>query len=463
MPDDAAGRAVLRAGAVHFIGIAGTGMQALAEVLLARGIRVSGSDSRTSPVLEGLSAAGARTFVGHAACQLGTAEAVVVSAAVPAENPELRDAEHRKLPIATHAQVLGALSRTMKTIAIAGTHGKSTTTALTAHILTDCGLDPVVLGGAYAPNLQGSGRAGGGGVLVVEADEFARRFLELSPSTAVITNVEADHLDYYGSFEAIESTFADFIARIHPDGSLLACIDVPMIAAVREDPRFLPYGESPGAAWRTSDYHADRDGTRFTVCSPDNQHVSVNSQLRGRHNALNATAAIAAAYLAGVPPQDAARAVSQFVGTRRRFQTIYCSESLWIVDDYAHHPTEIRATLRAARESHPGRIWAVFQPHTSHRTEALFDDFTKAFRDADEVVILPIYHPAGREPEELAVTSADLVRSMHHSRGRATGSMDDAVELLGSELKSGDMVLLMGAGDVNELGPRLTLRIGGAR
>jgi UDP-N-acetylmuramate--alanine ligase len=463
MPESRADDAILAARSVHFIGIAGTGMQALAELMLARGIRVSGSDSRSSTVLERLNEAGARTFVGQAADQVGDAEGVIISAAVPSDNPEFQEARARGLPVATHAQVLGALSRRMRTIAVAGTHGKSTTTALTAHIATECGLDPVVLGGAYSPNLGGSGRAGRGDVLVVEADEFARRFLELTPTIAIITNIEADHLDFYGSFEAVEAAFADFAHRVAPDGSLLVCADVPMNPAIREDHRMQAYGESDEAIWRTSDYRAEKSGIRFLLQTPDGQRLPVASQLRGRHNALNATAAIAAACLIGVPAHAAVNAAASFVGTQRRFQTVLCNDGLWIVDDYAHHPTEIRATLAAARESHAGRIWAVFQPHTSHRTHALFDEFSMAFVEADEVLLLPIYHPTGREPETVEVTSAGLAEAMHHPRSRSIDSMENIVRLLRTEAQWGDLVLLMGAGDVTELGPRLAQGLGTSR
>ena len=459
MRTDRPGEAVLSAQSVHFVGIAGTGMQALAEVLLARGIRVSGSDTRPSPVLERLQASGASTFVGQRPEQLGGADAIVISAAVPDGNVELQEARQRDLPVATHAQVLGALSRQMDTIAVAGTAGKSTTTALTAHILTECGRDPVVLGGAFAPNLGGSGRAGRGHILVVEADEYARRFLELSPHIAVITNIEPDHLDYYGSFEAIETAFAEFVGRIHSDGTLLACADEPMDQRIVADSRRRSYGESIEADWRMSDYQADSIGIRFHVHTPHGETIEVSSSLRGRHNALNTTAAIGAASISGVSPSAAAEAVTSFVGTQRRFQTILQNANVWIVDDYAHHPTKVRATLKAARESQPGRILAVFQPHTSHRTRALFHEFTTAFGDADEVVVLPIYHPAGREPEQVEVTSSELARSMAHPNSRAVESMDSALELLMAERRPGDLILLMGAGDVTDLGPRLVAEL----
>jgi UDP-N-acetylmuramate--alanine ligase len=463
MPADRPGEAVLSAHSVHFIGIAGTGMQALAEVLLARGIRISGSDARSSPALDSLAAAGAITFVGQRAEQIGDAEAIVISAAVPDDNAELREARRRGSPIATHAQVLGALSRQMNTIAVAGTAGKSTTTALTAHILAECGRDPVVLGGAFAPNLGGSGRAGKGNIMVVEADEFARRFLELSPHIAVITNIEPDHLDYYGSFAAIETAFAEFVGRMHSDGTLLACADESMDQRIIGDPRRRSYGEAITADWRMSNYQAGSYGIRFDVQTPNGETLAVSSLLRGRHNALNATAAIAAASLSGVSPDSAAQAAASFVGTQRRFETILQSDSLWIVDDYAHHPTKIRATLRAAREIHPGRIWAVFQPHTSHRTRTLFHEFTTAFEDADQVLVLPIYHPAGREAEPLEITNDELARFMSHQNSRSVASMDSTVELLMRERRPGDLILLMGAGDVTDLGPRLAAELEAAR
>lgn len=461
MPAEHPGDAALQADRVHFIGIGGAGMQALAEVLLARGVRVSGSDTRPSDALERLRAAGATVSVGQAAEQLGTPDAVVISAAVPEANEELTEARTRGITVASHAQVLGALSRSLPTVAIAGTHGKSTTTALTAHVLIEAGLDPVVLGGAYAPDLGGSGRAGRGNVMVVEADEFGRRFLELTPSVAVITNIEPDHLDYYGSFEAIIETFEAFAARLRPDGVLLFCSEGGISERIAADPRSVPYGAGESARWRILDYAATHQGSEFTVQSPAGVTQHVNSTLRGIHNALNATAAIATATGIGVAVAHAADAVASFQGTRRRFQTLHRDDQLWLVDDYAHHPTELRATLRAAREAHPGRIMAVFQPHTSHRTQALLDDFTSAFRDADEVILLPIYHPAGREPETLDISSETLAAAMRHPAVETVPHQSAAIERIVSALQPGTLVMLMGAGDVTDLGPRLlrTLRL----
>lgn len=461
MPTDEPGNAVLTAQAVHFVGIAGTGMQALAEVLLARGTHVSGSDSRSSETLCRLRSLGAMTFADHAAEQVGPAEAVVYSAAIPADNPELVEAQRRNLPTATHADVLGALSAQLQTVAIAGTAGKSTTTALAAHLICQSGLDPVYLGGAHAPDLGGSGRAGRGSVLVVEADEFARRFLHLHPSVAVITNVEPDHLDYYGSFENVQAAFVEFAQRVAPDGLIAASSDGPLPEPIAGDPRLVRYGFTPKADWQILDYAADAEGSHFIVHRPDGGELAVRLRLHGEHNAANATAALIAACRVGASVDRCLNALASFQGVRRRFDTVGRARGVWIVDDYAHHPTKVRAALRAAREAHRGRVWAVFQPHTAHRTLSLMDDFAKAFGDADRVVLLPIYHPTGREPEDVQVTVADLTATMHHPGVCEVDSHESAIALLLAEVVAGDLVLTMGAGDVTELGPRLLDRLNG--
>lgn len=449
------GAEVLAASDVHFIGIGGSGMQALAEVLLARGVSITGSDTGASLVLQQLERAGARIYRGHQASQISGSGAVVVSAAIPESNPELAAARERGMPVATHAQVLGELSRRLRTIAIAGTHGKSTTTALTAHILNVCDQDPVCLGGAYSPDLGGSGRAGAGTTMVVEADEYGRRFLELHPWLAVITNLESDHLDIYGNFEELEATFVAFAKRILDDGHLLYCKDVPISSRITARRGSIAYGFSKSADWRISEYQSIEKGISFSLTAPGAETIPVTAQLRGRHNAQNATSAIAAAVIADVPFTDAAAAVATFRGTRRRFETIYRDDHHWIVDDYAIHPTEIRVTLRAAREAFKGEIWAVFQPHTTHRTRSLFKDFLTAFGDADRVILLPTYHPPGREQDTTEHDADDLAQAMQHRHVELASSINDAADRLLSSIPSNTLIITMGAGDITTIGPIL--------
>jgi len=455
MPVDDAAFSVLRAARVHCIGIGGTGMRAIAELLLARGQVVSGSDVSASEALAGLERAGATVHVGHAAHHVNGAEAVVTSAAIPSDNPELVAAREGHLPVATHAQVLGALSTQLTTIAVAGTYGKSTTAAMTAHVLVQSGRDPTCLGGAYSADLEGSARLGRSDLLVVEADEYARRFLSLTPSAAIVTGVEPDHLDYYGDSATMEAAFCEFVGCLKPGGSLVVCIDSPLPECVAGAQGKITYGFGDNADWRLSDYAPSEHGVQFTLHPPTTAHIGCQLQVPGRHNALNAVASIAASTLVGVPVDVAVAALSRFHGVARRFETVYRKNGIWLVDDYAHHPAKLRATLRAAREIHPGRIWAVFQPHTTHRTASLLGEFAQSFGDADEVVLLPIYEPEGREVKRQPVSSTDLANAMTHPSVRNLESFDEAAERLAEWLRPGDLALTLGAGSVTVLGPQL--------
>jgi UDP-N-acetylmuramate--alanine ligase len=271
----------------------------------------------------------------------------------------------------------------------------------------------------------------------------------------VITNLEADHLDIYGTFEELESTFATFSSRISTDGHLLYCRDVPISSTITNRPATMSYGFSDDADWRIANYRGSDEGITFDLTAPDADAVTVSAKLRGRHNAQNATVAIAAAVLASVPIGDAVTAVAAFNGTRRRFETVYRDDRLWIVDDYAHHPTEIRATLSAAREAFSGQIWAVFQPHTTHRTRSLFQEFLTAFNDADRLILLPTYHPTGRELAEMDHDADDLARAMSHPCVELADSIDDAARTSLLSIPSNTLVLTMGAGDITTLGPIL--------
>lgn len=452
---------------VHLVGVGGTGMRSLAELLADLGHQVSGCDRSESETLARLAGRGIRVQPGHDAAHLEAAELAIVSAAIPADNPELAAAHAGRLPVLTHAEALGALMATRRGIAVAGTHGKSTTTALVAHLLAVADRDPTLVGGADALDFGGSARLGQGPELVAEADEYARRFLALRPALAVITGVEPDHLDYYGSFDAIREAFRQFVAAMPPDGAVVTCEDEPNLAGLALGRRRVRYGWAGHADWRLERFEPrPGGGGQFTVRRPDGRRAAYELRLTGRHNAANAVAALAVAAELGVPDEAARRALATFRGTVRRFQTlVHPSDNpagVWIVDDYAHHPTAVAATLTAAREVHRGPLLAVFQPHTSHRTRALLAEFAGAFSAADRLLLLPTYQPAGREDGAATETSAELAARMTRPDVRLVPTLDAAFAALLGELRPGTLVLVMGAGDVTELAHRLARRVQGA-
>jgi UDP-N-acetylmuramate--alanine ligase len=462
MPESGTARALLeQARRPHLVGVAGAAMRSLALLLLELGHEVSGSDSASVAELAGLAARGARVGHGHDARNVAGADLVVASAAVPSDNPELVAARERGIPILSHAQALGALMAARDGIGVAGTHGKSTTTALVAHILAVAGRDPTLAGGAHALDFGGYSRLGHGPDLVAEADEYGRRFLELHPRLAIITGVEPDHLDYYGDFAAVQAAFQQFVTGMAPDGVVVTCEDAPSLARLPLARRRVRYGWAGHADWRLERFEPRAGGGgSFLVRRPDGSRGRYTTRLTGRHNAENAVAAPALARELGVP-EDAARAgVTTFQGTGRRFETVAQADGIWVVDDYAHHPTAVALNLESARGVHAGRLVAVFQPHTAHRTRALLDDFAGAFRAADRVIITPIYQPTGRTAlvdgvGEPAITSDDLVARMGHPDTTAAPSLDAAFELARTELRPGTLVLVMGAGDVTTLARRL--------
>src|SRR4051794_34849872 len=381
MPDrPSAADALARSRRPHLVGVAGTGMRSLATLLADLGHEVTGSDLASGPVVDALAERGVRVASGHRAEHVDDADLVIVSAAVPDDNPELAAARERGVPVLTHAQALGALMDQHVGIGVAGTHGKSTTTALIAHLLTMAGRDPTLVGGADAIDFGGSARLGQGRELVAEADEYGRRFLELRPRFAVITGVKPDHLDYYGSFEAILEAFRQFVAGMPEDGVVVTCEDEPNLAALDLPRRRLRYGWAGHADWRLERFEPKiGGGAAFTVRDPAGERARYEMSLTGRHNAANAVAALAVARALGVSDEAARAGLASFQGTRRRFETVAKRGAVWVVDDYAHHPTAVAVTLEAAREVHGGRIVALFQPHTKHRTASLLDQFARAF------------------------------------------------------------------------------------
>jgi UDP-N-acetylmuramate--alanine ligase len=443
---------------IHLVGIGGSGMSALAALLSSQGKRLTGSDL-SSDAAERLRLPEIGVRVGHEADQVGEAELVITSAAIPAENPELVEARRRGLPILTHAQALGELMRSKVGVGVAGTHGKSTTTAMLGFVLEQAGLDPTVLVGANALNFGSGTRPGQGRHLVVEADEYDRRFLALDPWLAVLTGIEADHLDYYRDLAEIVGAFETFAARVAPDGVLVTCADDPLLAGLRLPRRRITYGQQAASDWRVGAYRAETGGgCRFELIGPSGRH-QVQLQLSGAHNAVNAAGVGAAASALGVDPDRAVAALRDFAGTERRFQTVARVAGVWIVDDYAHHPTAVRATLAAAREVHAGRLWAVFQPHTTNRVAAMLAAFATCFQAADRLVLLPIFCPPGRERGARAVSSADLAARISRPPVSAPPTLELAEAALADELQPGDLVVVMGAGDVTRLSRGLAERL----
>ncbi|HEY7062141.1 MAG TPA: UDP-N-acetylmuramate--L-alanine ligase [Chloroflexota bacterium] len=454
----------------HFVGIGGSGMSGLARLLLDKSIAVSGSDARPGPAADALRAHGATVHVGHAAVQVGDADLVVISAAVPADNPEVLEARRWRIPVLSHADVLGLLTARGRGIAIAGTHGKTTTTALVGFLLERAGYDPTILAGAEMLNYGASVRLGRGPHVVVEADEYDRRFLRLVPQVAVVTSVEPDHLDYFRDLAEIEETFAEFVARLPADGSLIVCADDAGARGLA-GPNRVTYGLEGGASWRALDCRpttfdgrpikdgrgrAERRpayGMEFVAVALDGERAAVLLPLVGRHNVANALAALAVAHGEGVPLRDAAAAVADFRGTRRRFQPIGSARGVMVVDDYAHHPTAVRATIKAARGVHAGPLWVAFQPHTRNRTRRLLADFAAALALADGVVVTAIYEPVGREREPIAVSGADLAAQVSGPPATYVAELEGAAAYLAERLPPGALLVTMGAGDVDRLGP----------
>lgn len=447
---------------VHFVGVGGVGQNAIARVLLEAGYPVSGSDLKDSEATRDLERLGAAIRVGHRAEQVEGAGLVVISSAVPADNPEVVRALELGVPVVKRAEFLGELTRHRRSVCVAGTHGKTTTSAMIGLALVAGGLDPTVLVGGVVPALGTGGRFGRGEHLVAEADEFDGSFLRFTPGIAVVTNVEPDHLDFYRDFAAIVDAFRAFVGRVPDDGYLIVCRDDPVARDLGAacSGRTVTYGLGPGGDWQAVEIAPnDLGGNDLVALRRGQVFGRFRLAVPGRHNVANALAALAAADLCGVGPAAAAEALARFGGVRRRLELKGVEGGIRVYDDYAHHPTEIAATLRAARERHRGRLWCVFQPHTVNRTKSLFGEFAAAFGEADRVLVADIYVPAGREATTGEVTSADLVRAMRHPSAEHVARLEDIVERLAAEARPGDLVLTMGAGDVYRVGEELLARL----
>jgi UDP-N-acetylmuramate--alanine ligase len=457
----------IRLGRVHFTGIGGAGMSGIARIMLARGISVSGSDAMPSAMLDDLHAQGARVHVGHAAANLGDlgpGDTLVLSSAIRADNPELAEATRRGLRVLHRAAALASVMAGRRVIAVAGTHGKTTTTSMLTTVLRDCGADPgYVIGGVLVET--GLGAEDGAGMdFVAEADESDGSFLLLSPDVAIVTNVEADHLDNYGSLAEIEAAFAAFGS--HVSSLVLTCADDPGAEAVadRLDPqRVRRYGESVRADYRLGDVHAQGLAVSFAVTADHSPFGELFAQMTvhvpGRHNALNATAAFAAAVELGFAPPRVTAALARYQGALRRMELKGEADGVRVFDSYAHHPTELAADLRAARDIvNGGRVIAIFQPHLYSRTRIFAGDFGAALGLADQAVVLDVY--AAREDPEPGVTGRLVADAVPGGQALFLPDRTQVASLIGRIAEPGDVVLTMGAGDVTALGPQLVEAVG---
>ncbi|MGA3219345.1 MAG: UDP-N-acetylmuramate--L-alanine ligase [Acidimicrobiales bacterium] len=447
----------------HIVGIGGAGMNAIATVLRAMGHEVSGSDLQASPVLERLERLGVRTFVGHDAAHVGAAEIVAFSTAVKPDNVELVEARQRGAACISRAGILGAICRTRRALAVSGTHGKTSTTAMLAQILVRAGLEPGYMVGGEVRGAEGGASWGKGPWLVVEADESDGTFLRLGAEGVVVTNVEADHLDHYGSEEALARAFQTFVEQA--PGPRVVCLDDPGAAALAAAvPGVTTYGASPRAAFRIDRAELlSSGGASFDVSERGRALGSFELAVPGLHNVRNAVAALAAAAEIGVDPDAAREALAAYAGVGRRFELRGSRDGVTYVDDYAHLPTEVRATLAAARQGKWKRVVAVFQPHRYSRTAALGRDFGAAFDGADLVVVTGIY-PAGEEavPGISGLVVADAVRaSAPGLRVEYAETRQEVVATVRGLLQPGDLCLTMGAGDLTTLADELLVPVPG--
>jgi UDP-N-acetylmuramate--alanine ligase len=459
-------------GTIHFVGIGGIGMSGIAEVMHKLGYKVQGSDVADSYVVEKLRKAGIPVAIGHSPDNLGDAAVVVCSSAIKDGNPEMEAAAERRLPRVKRAEMLAELMRMQKTVAVAGTHGKTTTTSMIAALLDGGGLDPTVINGGIINRYGSNARLGKSDWWVIEADESDGSFLRLDGTIAVVTNIDPEHLEHYGSFDRVKDAFVEFIENVPFYGLAVLCVDHPevqnIIGRIR-DRRIVTFGFSALADVRADNVTPVPGGSRFdtVVLGRDGERRTIEGvhlSIPGRHNVQNALAAIAVALELGISDEGIASGFDKFDGVKRRFSRVGELDGAIVIDDYAHHPVEIRAVLAAAREGAEGRVIAAVQPHRYTRLEALMDDFQNAFNDADIVLVAPVY-PAGEEPIEGVDSTAlaDGLRSRGHRMVKTVSNAKDLALSLRDIAAEGDMIICMGAGDITKWAAGLADGIAKAR
>ncbi|HEX7192422.1 MAG TPA: UDP-N-acetylmuramate--L-alanine ligase [Thermoanaerobaculia bacterium] len=437
--------------AIHFVGIGGIGMSGIAEILAESGVSVSGCDLKPSAATDLLKSRGIPVAIGHDREHLEGVDLVVVTAAVKGTNDEIDQARRRGIRILRRAEMLGEIVRDKRGVGISGTHGKTTTSAMVATVLAEAGLDPTVLIGGMVGNIGGNAKRGTSDLVVVEADEYDRTFHELHPQIAVVTNIEADHLEYYGSFEAIEEAFRIFAEGIPADGVVIGCVDDPAVAALLEfsSRRTVRYGLSESAQIRAVNITYEARGSRFEVPGIGWFKLFIP----GEHNVRNALAAIAVGLELGIPGNEIALGLAKFLGVDRRFQILGEYSGALIVDDYAHHPTEIRATLNAARSGYPTRrLVALFQPHLYSRTRDFAVEFARALKLADVAIVAPIYAAREKPIEGISARMIADAESGIEFLDRSNGEIYNEMR---RRLGANDIFITMGAGDVHEIAEML--------
>lgn len=448
---------------IHFVGIGGIGMSGIAEVLLNLGYKVSGSDLRQSEITDRLAGLGGEIFFGHARENIAGADVVVISSAVKESNPEVQEARETLIPVIPRAEMLAELMRMKYGIAIAGTHGKTTTTSMVATLLGHAGIDPTIVIGGRLNSLGSNARLGQGKFLVAEADESDGSFLKLSPTIAVVTNIDADHLDFYSGIGEIKDTFVEFINKVPFYGLAVLCLDNDNVADVipRINKRFITYGLSTQADFRACDIKLSGLATSFVVQYRGERLGEISFRMPGAHNVLNALAAVAVAMELNVSFSVIQEGFREFGGVGRRFQVKGEINDIMVVDDYGHHPAEIRATLAAAKGGWDRRLVVIFQPHRYSRTKELFDEFVKAFHDADVLLLTDIY-AAGEQPMEGITAEALARRIRQHGQKDVTylADREEVPDHLLRILKAGDIVLTLGAGNIWQTGEALLKKMG---
>ena len=444
---------------IHFIGIGGISMSGIAEMLLSFGYKVSGSDLKSSKITDRLQEKGAEVIIGHHPENIKACDLVVYTAAVKEDNPELAKARQTGIPVIDRAEMLGLLMKKFDTsIAVAGTHGKTTTTSMISLILEHAGFDPTILVGGELDEINGNIKIGKDQYLVTEACEYVESFLKFFPKIGIILNIDADHLDYFKNMDHIFEAFTRFAQRIPQDGFLIACKDDLHTEALIKKVHcpIITYGMKEEADYQAKNIQFNSQGfPGFEAYHKEELLGKFQLSVPGHHNISNALAAIACCHLLGVPLKTMQEKLNRFQGTHRRFEKLGEMNGLTIIDDYAHHPTEIKATLQASTQYPHRKIWCVFQPHTYTRTITLLEEFAKAFKDADHVIISDIY--AAREKDTGAVHSRDLVKAVEKHQQNVTyiGSFEEIRNYLLKHAQSGDLIITMGAGDIHRVGEML--------
>ncbi len=448
---------------IHFVGIGGVGMSGIAEVLLNLGYPVSGSDMKPSQVTRRLKNRGAKIYYGHKGMHVGDAQVVVVSSAIKPDNPEMAEATIKHIPILARADMLAELMRFSRFgIAVAGTHGKTTTTSLIASVLHAGGTDPTMVIGGRVNNFRSNARLGSGEFMVAEADESDGSFLKLSPSIAVITNIDREHMDFYGTFGRVKKSYITFANKIPFYGSVICCTDHPVVRQIipHITKRVVTYGMSEDATWNARNIRYERGRTIYDLYVNGELKDEITLNLLGEHNVKNSLATLAVAGELLIPLKKSKKALSGFKGIHRRLETLFQNKDFTVLDDYGHHPVEIKATLSAIRGAYTGRIVTLFQPHRYSRTQDMFKDFTKAFSKTDELLVTDIY-AAGESPldgvhsKKLAAAIGKKTKKMVTYVPKDKNLVDHVVKFI----KPGDVLLSLGAGDVTKMGRECAKRI----